>query len=535
MAKYCSKCGSQLSDDANFCSSCGARQSGDLQSSPNEVHIYHHSDSSIVDEFFKSGGRINRQRYFLRTLVVITVCLLLGSIPFVGAVIAGIAGCWSHYCLETKRLHDLNKGNTLAIIRLIFSVVAIPILISVAFSSILNNEPSIPNIFDENDFLGMLFLAMVAGLPIYWMMSLYLLLTSGTVGTNKYGADPLALEQNKNIDGESMAVPSDANSNAKDTSNAGKIIIMLGCLVLAIYCFASRSPQPSPDEFAQSIGGLKLGDSVDRMHQLFGQEDQVENTFKSSTLKTYFYSGAFVWIDNNDRVVYICVSSNQFQTERGLSPGATLAQVIKEYGSMCATELRDGNTSYKYLYDSTLNPDKAAVMEFKMENDVVKSISLSSVGEWERNELLAKVKPIELNEPPESALPTFEPTHPTPPGIDRMKNNAETVQEAATVLKTFHRCITDHELSSAFNCLSSEFQNLMGYDDWVRGFDTTVSSSISDIKVESETADVVVLSYVLTAVDKINGRDQTAQFNGMATMIKEGGRWRIDEIINRVR
>ena len=55
------------------------------------------------------------------------------------------------------------------------------------------------------------------------------------------------------------------------------------------------------------------------------------------------------------------------------------------------------------------------------------------------------------------------------------------------------------------------------------------------MRVVNESPNAIELNYVLTAVDNINGRESTAQFNGTATLINEDGQWKLDFIKNKVR
>ena len=70
----------------------------------------------------------------------------------------------------------------------------------------------------------------------------------------------------------------------------------------------------------------------------------------------------------------------------------------------------------------------------------------------------------------------------------------------------------------------------MNYNSWVRGFDSTVSSSVSDVYTEYRSSSYTTLTYILTAVDYPN---YTTRYRGRATLIWEDGMWRLDEIHNR--
>lgn len=111
---------------------------------------------------------------------------------------------------------------------------------------------------------------------------------------------------------------------------------------------------------------------------------------------------------------------------------------------------------------------------------------------------------------------------------------SENQKAAVNTLITFHKNITQKDFRIAYNCLSYEFQNSMDYYGWADGFATTVSSSVDNIRVVSESAYEINLNYILTAVDNIGGRQQTAKFNGTVTLIKENDTWKIDYIKNKV-
>ena len=117
------------------------------------------------------------------------------------------------------------------------------------------------------------------------------------------------------------------------------------------------------------------------------------------------------------------------------------------------------------------------------------------------------------------------------------KNPGQTPNQRAAIqtLLDFHSGITNKNLRDAYNCLSMDFQNYMSYDGWTPGFATTVSSEVNDIKVVSESTNEIILSYVLKATDNIQGNRQVSYFNGTVNIINENGRWKIDDIKNKVR
>lgn len=106
-------------------------------------------------------------------------------------------------------------------------------------------------------------------------------------------------------------------------------------------------------------------------------------------------------------------------------------------------------------------------------------------------------------------------------------------KQAVETLVSFHRNITQKSYRNAYNLLSYNFQYEMNYDGWAVGFNTTVSSSVSQISVVSESPVEISLNYILTAVDNIQGHEEIAKFNGTARLINEDGFWKIYYIKNK--
>ena len=148
------------------------------------------SDETFHDLFLKREGRLNRLRFFKRTLLVdiitvvafILVAMIMEKMTYnekiieVVSVMAGIClNCYLSYGLFVRRSHDLHSKNNLAkylanddeIIAKWF--VAITIIFSIA---------ALATDYDK---------ANVASSAIW----LYMLFAKGETGPNKYGADPL--------------------------------------------------------------------------------------------------------------------------------------------------------------------------------------------------------------------------------------------------------------------------------------------------------------------------------------------------------
>lgn len=137
--------------------------------------------------------------------------------------------------------------------------------------------------------------------------------------------------------------------------------------------------------------------------------------------------------------------------------------------------------------------------------------------------------------PIKPSAPQPRQTAPNPTTQQSRPNTAPAAQNPAgqaptQTLKAFHQNITNKAYRKAYDCLSRDFQNSMSYEGWASGFQTTVSSTVSDVMTESLTNDKAVLTYILKAVDNPGG---TKYFRGTAVLVKTSNGWKIDEITNK--
>lgn len=147
----------------------------------------HVKDSGIAENFFRRDGRLNRLRYFKRSMLLAFVSFII--LFFIIVVDVNALGQLSSFgnglikffsaavqvpifCLTVRRLHDMNKDEKLAYV-----------CVAISLSTTL---------FQGNDFLvtepSQLenLLTLVNGI-----IALYVLFWPGTKGDNQYGADPL--------------------------------------------------------------------------------------------------------------------------------------------------------------------------------------------------------------------------------------------------------------------------------------------------------------------------------------------------------
>ena len=151
-------------------------------SDKSEVYI---EDTTMQEMFLKTTGRLNRLRYFKRIMVVTLISLLIdcflitifsdawGNLTSLGDKLTSIVGIITlipGYCLDVRRLQDLDQNDLLAKISLVLGFITIFISTGDIFS---------PSKSELLVYFG------------YTVIALYMLFVPGTKGENKYGPDPL--------------------------------------------------------------------------------------------------------------------------------------------------------------------------------------------------------------------------------------------------------------------------------------------------------------------------------------------------------
>ena len=192
MDRFCSNCGIKLEQGVAFCGFCGAKIENDSSVQHGSNSIQHNvqplvsqgryfEDKTIVEMFFKQNGRLNRLRYFKRSLVVGVIeslLIVLGAVillepwedtnsAFEGySIICGLIALYPEFCLNVRRLQDLDKGKDMAYW---FAGAG---ALTVIGSSLESGKGAIVAL-------------------MYLGCALYLTFAEGTKGENQYGSDPL--------------------------------------------------------------------------------------------------------------------------------------------------------------------------------------------------------------------------------------------------------------------------------------------------------------------------------------------------------
>lgn len=254
-----------------------------------------------------------------------------------------------------------------------------------------------------------------------------------------------------------------------------------------------------------SLGGLELGYSIDQMHEILGKETSID---EKGIYKFYNYSDIQVGVKDG-KVDALVSNSSAVATKRGIHQSSSLKDVFDKYGDNYNKMDYDDLVLYEYTF--VANNGKNGILRFAISksNNQVSYISVR-IPEEENTDK----KPSDTNSNISSTERNF---------------NMASANEAAQVLNSYYAAITRHDMRAAYNILSDDMQTHMGsLNDYADGYKTTLSDSISNVQVTSNSGDEIALSYILTARDSYNGNSIKEQtFACTALLSKKTGSWHI--------
>ncbi|MDP1737094.1 MAG: DUF805 domain-containing protein [Caulobacter sp.] len=143
--------------------------------------------------FFSAEGRIGRSAFWIGWLVLLGVNVVASWIPLIGLLIS-LASIYCSVCVYSKRLHDMGKSGWLQIWPiLICTVLIVGAIVMVAGPAVM---AGISNA-DESAIMaavmagvGGMILAFLLAFLIWFGFLLWVGLSSGNPGDNKYGPAP---------------------------------------------------------------------------------------------------------------------------------------------------------------------------------------------------------------------------------------------------------------------------------------------------------------------------------------------------------
>lgn len=252
--------------------------------------------------------------------------------------------------------------------------------------------------------------------------------------------------------------------------------------------FNSESKKAPTAQSDLSLGGVDLGNTVDQMHNILGQED---NTKQKGNYMFYNYASIQVGVKDG-KVDALVSEDTSVETKRGIHQGSTVQDVFDKYGKNYTQSTYDGLTLYEYIFPSIDGRD--GILRFAINsNNQVQYISVR-----------------------------------IPDDGTSSNGVSQNAKDAAQVLGRYYAAISNHDMRAAYNLLSAEMQNGMGsIDVYASGYKTTISDDISDVTVTSDSGDQIAFAYTLTARDKVNNGIKVQTFACTALLSKKTGSWHI--------
>ena len=150
-----------------------------------------------------------------------------------------------------------------------------------------------------------------------------------------------------------------------------------------------QNPPTSNTGATLNLGGVQLGDSLEKVRQVFGKEDRVTGSPPETKIE---YRDIVVYY-NGRNVTGLVSYSPAVKTERNIHEGSSLNEVIATYGRRCSVQNYEGSMLYEYPYEN--QQGGLSVMRFAIKNGVVDYISLRTVSDAaEKSKILSTVKTI---------------------------------------------------------------------------------------------------------------------------------------------
>lgn len=302
---------------------------------------------------------------------------------------------------------------------------------------------------------------------------------------------------------------------AEDHKNVQALVITLVVILLAVGLYfvvrddGNKSSAPANSVATQSkeekaavremqtdlsLGGLDLGLSLEEMHKVLGQEKE-SKAMEKAGYRRYYYDD--IWVVVHDgKVSALESNSDKVKTKRGIAQGAQLSEVLAAYGKDYMLNNYDGKKLYEYNFQS--QDGRQGILRFAV------------------NEGTDTVDYITVRYAPAAKLSELAPD---PSG-------------AVTAMQAYHKAISNHNYQDAYGMMTPDMQNAMGtFENYRNGYQSTLSSTVTDTKVLSTDGNRVRIGYTLRARDRAKGGRVLVQvFSGTAIMVNNNGRWYIDEM-----
>ena len=123
-------------------------------------------------------------------------------------------------------------------------------------------------------------------------------------------------------------------------------------------------------ETAQNLGGVKLGDSLEKVRAILGDEEEIIS-YDGFNFVNHFYKNLNVTIENN-QATCITTKNSDVETLLGIRQGDSLEKVLANYGDNFYTRQFGNVKVYIYTFNS-------GELRFSVENNFVTAITLINI------------------------------------------------------------------------------------------------------------------------------------------------------------
>lgn len=312
------------------------------------------------------------------------------------------------------------------------------------------------------------------------------------------------------------------NQNVQSGVSKNTLIAIIGVLLVIVAVMATKGTSDTPDTPAQnnsveqnqaapapqitlpadepdsytkgrtelSLNGMDVGITTAELERNLGKPDRIENADEGYV--RYYYGDFYAAVKNGIADAFVS-SDPKFKTLRGVSAGASYSEVFNKYGTNSSEMTFEGLMLHEYKFSAI--DGQNGVLRFAVDrNNRVDYISMRI-----------------LEEPPTPQL-------------------SENVKQAANVFLSYYEALNNKNYSAAFNTFTDGHKRYMGgsVSKFSAGYVDTIKCEITDLKLVSESDDVVVMNYILDARDRAGGGKVIyRQFSGQVEMVRYGSEWKI--------
>lgn len=269
------------------------------------------------------------------------------------------------------------------------------------------------------------------------------------------------------------------SSNKKNIANTSKPNVSQS--------YQSNSKQKKHSDSELSLDSVFIGENWSDVQRDLGQPNSSSQEPPNYT--RHKYDDMEVVVENKNNTVQALVSENSsVSTKRGIHQGDSLSDVLKAYGTDYKKSDYGEQTYYEYGYKT--KDGSPALLRFAINsNDKVDYISIRTI--------------------------------------------TNDVNNAKKAFLDYYKAISNHRFKDAYSYFTDNGRQSVGdYSSYARGYQDTLSSTVSNISVVDSSPSKVTFTYTLKSRDRVpvSSKNKIQTFSGEVTMINDNGKWYIDNM-----